>query len=200
LDLHQFNYVGVTDYFKSEYKSATTADSDLGRRMTTRSAVDKITVLVPGLPVKTMANKLIVTFPSDITDPSQSGAGASKDEQAITNKDPVSLKQQVDESVFKPIEFNDTAELKLDDTTEITINKSIVSELFPEHSSSNIYEDDVILDTVSFPDTIKGCIKFNTTLRHRQKALNLINTENDFFGVVCKLTQWAPVMFLKKNI
>jgi len=56
-----------TDYIglKSGYKSATTADSDLGRRMTTRSSVDKNTVLVSGLPVKARA-KPIVSLSSDI--------------------------------------------------------------------------------------------------------------------------------------
>jgi len=66
-----------------------------------------------------------VTFTSDITDPSQSGTGASEDEQAITNEEdsqntkkqhPVSSKQQVGEPLFKPIEFDDTAELNFDDT------------------------------------------------------------------------------------
>jgi len=44
----------------------------------------------------------------------------------------VSSKQNVDDSVFEHIEFDDTAEFKLDDTAEITIDKGIVSELFPD--------------------------------------------------------------------
>jgi len=102
------DYGVLTDYIKSRYKSATTADSDLGRRMTTQSSVDKNTVLVSGLPVKAKA-KPFVTLSSDITDPSQSVAGATEDEQAIFNKDPVSSKQKVDDSVFEHIEFDDTA-------------------------------------------------------------------------------------------
>jgi len=175
----------LTDYFKGGYKSATTADSDLGKRMTTRSSVDKNTVLVSVLPVKTKA-KPIVTLSSDIFSPSQLGNGVTEDEQAIINEDPVSSKQQVDESVFEPFEFDDTAELKLDDTTEITINKSVVSEIFPDHSLSIIDEDDVILNTVSYPDTIEGCIKVISKQRHREKALHLINTENVNFWAVCK--------------
>jgi len=157
--------------------------------MTTPSAVHENSVLVSGLTGKTKA-RAIVTFSSDITDPSQSGAGASKDEQAITNEEdaqdtkgqhPVSSKQQVGEPLFEPIEFDDTAELNIDDTAEITRNKSVVSELFPEHSSSIICENDIILNTVSYPDTIEGCIQDITKLRHREKAFHLINTENDFF-------------------
>jgi len=170
LDLHGFYHVGLLEYFISKYKSATTADSELEKRMTTRSAVDENTVLVAGLTGKTKARAIV----------SQSGAGASEDEQAITNEEdtkgqhPVSSKQQVNEPLYEPIEFDDTAEFNIDDTAEITINKSVVSELFPDHSSSIICENDVILDTVSYPDTIEGCIQATTILRHREKALHLL--------------------------
>jgi len=110
------------------------------------------------LPIKTKA-KPIGTLSSDITDPFQSRTGAAEDKQAIINEYPVSSKQQVDESVFEPIEFEDTADLKLDDTAEVTINKSVVSELFSDHSPSTIDENDVILDTVSYPNTIEGCMQ-----------------------------------------
>jgi len=155
--------------------------------MTTRSSVDKNTVLVSGLPVKARA-KLIVTLSSDITDPSQSVAGATEDDQAIFNKEPVVSTQKVNESVFEHIEFNDTAEFKLDDTAEITINKDIVSELFPDHSPSTIDQHDVSLDTVSYPDTIAGCIKVISKLRESERDLNLINTDNVIFWKFCKLT------------
>jgi len=36
--------------------------------------------------------------------------------------------------LFEPIEFDDTAELNIDDTAEITKNKSVVSKFLPEHS------------------------------------------------------------------
>jgi len=85
---------------------------------------------------------------------------------------PVSSKQQEGDPLFEPIEFDDTAEVNIDDTAELTIIKSVVSELFLEHSSSVICENDVILDTVSYPDTIKGCIRVINTLRHREKALH----------------------------
>jgi len=153
--------------------------------MTTRSAVDENTILVAGLIGKTKARAIV----------SQLGAGASVDDQAIISEEdtkgqyPVSSKQQVDKSVFEPIDFDDTTEIKLDDTTEITINKSVVSELFPDHSSYSIYEHDFILDTDSFPDTIEGCREFTTTLRHREKALHLINTENEKNRAICKLMQ-----------
>jgi len=122
--------------------------------MTTCSAVDKNTVLVSGLTGKTKAKAIIVTLASDITGPFQSGACALEEGQAIINEDdvqetegphPVSSKQQVREPLFESIEFNDTAELNIDDTADITIKKSVVSKLFPEHSLSIIYENDVIL-------------------------------------------------------
>jgi len=151
--------------------------------MTTQFAVDENTVLVSGLTGKTKARAVI-------TDHSQSGAVAPEDAQAITKEEdaqdtevqhPVSSKQQVGDPLFETTEFDDTAEFNIDDTAELTINKRIVSERFPEHSLSSIYENDVILDTVSYPDTIEGCIQAFTKLRHRKKDLHLINTENDFF-------------------
>jgi len=36
-----------------------------------------------------------------------------------------------------------------------TINQSIDDELFSEHSSSTSYENDVILDRASYPDTLE---------------------------------------------
>jgi len=132
------------------------------------------------LPVKTKA-KPIVTLSSNIFSVFQLGTGIAKDEPAFINEDPVSIKRKVDDSVFKPIEFDDTAELKLDDSTEIAINKGIVSKLFPDHFLFIIDEDDVILDTVSYPDTIDECIKVISKLRHREKDLHLINTDNVIF-------------------
>jgi len=168
--------------------------------MTTRSLIDLYTVLVPGLPVKTKA-KPIVTLSSDVTDPFQSGVGAAKDEQAIFNEDPVSSKQQVDESVFEPIEFDDTADLKLDDTAEVTINKSVVSELYPNHSPSNIDENDVLLDTVSHLNTIEECMQIISKLRHREKALHLINTGNKKnLGCLQTDAVGARHLFEKKHI
>jgi len=84
------------------------ADSDLGRWMTTRSSVDKNTVLVSGLPVKARAKPIVVcntchrrrrisyiTFSSDIPDPSPSVTGVTEDDQAIFNMDSVASKQKV---------------------------------------------------------------------------------------------------------
>jgi len=48
--------------------------------MTTRSAVDENTILVSGLTGKTKF-KVIVTLPSDIAGPSQSGACSSEEVQ-----------------------------------------------------------------------------------------------------------------------
>jgi len=50
----------------------------------------------------------------------------------------VSSKQQVGEPLFESIEFDDTAELNINDTAETTINRNVVNELFPDHSSSVI--------------------------------------------------------------
>jgi len=148
--------------------------------MTTQSSVDKNTVFVSGLPVKTNT-KPLATLSSDISDPSQGGADASEDEQAIFNKDPMTSKQKVDDSVLDIMEFNDTAEFKFDDTAEITINKGTVSELFPDHSPSIIDNNDVSLDTVTYPDTIESCIKVISKLRYSERDLHLNNTDNVIF-------------------
>jgi len=99
------------------------ADSELGKRMTTRSAVDENTILVSGLTGKTKT-KAIVTLSIEISGPSQSGACSSEEGQAIIGEGnfPVSSKQHVGEPLFESIEFDDTAELNIDDTAELNIN------------------------------------------------------------------------------
>jgi len=64
--------------------------------MTTRSSVDKNTVLVSRLPIKTKA-KPIVSLSSDIFTPSQLETGITEDEQAVFNEDSVTSKQKVDD-------------------------------------------------------------------------------------------------------
>jgi len=153
--------------------------------MTTRSAVDENTVLFSGLTGKTKAGAVR-------PDPSQSGAAAPEDEQAITKEEDaqdskgqhlVSSKQQEGDPLLEPIEFDDTTELNIDDIADLTINKRVVNEIFSEDSSSSIYENDVILETVSYPDTI--CIQANTILRHREKDLPLIYTKMKKKWAVC---------------
>jgi len=61
-----------------------------------------------------------------------------------------------------------------------TINQSIIDKLFTEHSSSTIYENDVMLDKASYPETIEGCIQVINELRHAQQALHLTITENEY--------------------
>jgi len=170
--------------------------------MTTRSAVDNNTILESGITGKSKAKSTV----SITSDPSQSGAGASVDDQAIFNKEDtkqqhlVPSKQQVDKSLFEPIEFDDTAELNITDNAERTINKSIVSELFPDHSTSIIGEHDVILNTSSYPDTLEECIQVINSLRQREKSLHLINTENNFFWAACSRKPEVSNIFYKKNI
>jgi len=139
--------------------------------MTIRSAVDKNSILLSALSRKPKA-KPSVTLSSDIPDLLQVTADAKEDEQAISIKDPVISKQKLNDSVFEPIKFDVNA--ALDDTAEVTINKSVVSELFPDHSPSSIDESDVSIDTVSFPDTIEGCVEVIPKLRNRT-----LNTAND---------------------
>jgi len=72
-------------YLKSGDISAKTANSDLGKRMTIRSAVDKNIVLLSGLTGKPKA-KPSVTLSGDIPDLTQLTADAKEDEQAIAIK------------------------------------------------------------------------------------------------------------------
>jgi len=145
-------------------------------RKMTRSTFDENTVLFAGLPVKTKVNT-IVALSVDITVSSQSYAYTVEEEQTITNDDngqeingqhPVSSKQQVDKSLILSRELDDTAELDIDVNDE-----SLIDELFTELPSSIRYENDVMLDRESYPETIEGCIQVINELRQAQKALQL---------------------------
>jgi len=149
----------------------------------TRSTVDENTVLFAGFPVKTKVNA-IVALSVDITVPSQTDAYTVEEEQTIINDDngqetngqhPVSSKQQVDKPLTLSRELDDTAEFDIDVNDE-----SIIDELFTEHSSCIIYENDVMLDSASYPDTIEGCIKVIDELRHVEKALHLTIAKNEY--------------------
>jgi len=191
-----------------DYKSATTADSKSGMRMITRSAVDENTALFSGLTDKTRA-KAIVALSGDIAGSSQSEACAGEEGQTVINEDngqetngqhPVSSKQQVGEPLFESSEFDDTAELNIDDTAVTTINNIFVNELFPEHSSSISYENDVMLDKASYPETIEGCIQVIVELRQAAEALHLIDIANEhFLGCLQSDALEVPNIFLIEN-
>jgi len=159
--------------------------------MKTRAAVNKNTVLVSELTVKTKA-KAIVVLSSNISGPSQMGACAGEKEEANSDEDnfqeakgqhPVSSKQKVGKTLLDFIEFDDTAELNINDTAEITINKHVVTKLFPDHSSSIIHEADIsnVLDKTSYPYTLEGCKIVIDELRLAKNSLYLTNTENEHF-------------------
>jgi len=145
-----------------EYELATSTNSMPAMRRITRSTVDENTVLFAGLPVKTKVNA-IVALSVDIIVPSRIDAYTVEDEQTIINNDngqesngqhPVSSKQQVDKTHILSRELDDTAELDIDVNDE-----SLIDEIFTELSSSIRYENDVMLDRASYPETIKGCIQ-----------------------------------------
>jgi len=54
-----------------------------------------------------------------------------------------------------------------------------VSELFPDLFPSSIDENDASIDTISYPNTIEGCVEVISKLRNREKALYLTNVENE---------------------
>jgi len=114
---------------------------------------------------------------------SQSDVYTVEEEQTIIKDDncqetnrqhPVSSKQQVDKPIILSRELDDTAELDIDVNYE-----SIIDELFTEHSSSIIYENDVMLNKATYPETIEGCIQVINELRQAQKALHLPIAENE---------------------
>jgi len=155
--------------------------------MTTRSAVDKNIALVSGLSGKIQARPADTQANTNLSQPSE----VKKTKEDSKGPLLVTANQQVDRSLFEPIEFNDTTDLNITDTAERTINKSVVdeifpeleqiSELFPEHSSSIINENDVILDSGSYPDTVEECIKIIDALRLQEKSLLSANTDNESF-------------------
>jgi len=156
-----------------EYESATTADSMPEMRRITRSTVDENTVMFAGLPVKTKVNT-IVALSVGISVPPLSDVYIVEEEQTIINDDfgqetniqhPVSSKRQVDKPLILSRELDVIAELDIDVNDE-----SIIDDLFTKHSSSIIYENDVMLDRASYPDTIEGCIKVIDELRHAEKT------------------------------
>jgi len=160
-----------------ECKSLTTADSMPGIRMITRSAVDENTVFFSRLADTTRA-KAIVALSGDLTISSQTDVCAVEEEQTVINEE-ISSRQQVGELMILSNELKDTAALNIDINDVTTINQSIVDELFSEQSSSISYENDVILDKASYPETIDGCIQVIHDLRHAEMALHLTITENE---------------------
>jgi len=126
--------------------------------MTTRSAVDKNIGLCLGLPGKILARSSASSAPSAfVSNPSQQGTSASED----------------------------TAGLDITDTAERTIDRIVIEEIFPEHSSSVIFESGVIDEIGMYPSTLEACITEIETLRCKEKALQLENSDNKTFYASC---------------
>jgi len=163
------------------------ADSRPGMRMINRSAVDENTEFLSGLTDTTRA-KATVALSGDITGSFQSDVFTVEKKQTVINEEddqethgqhPVSSKQQVGELLIVSSKLDDTAELNIDVNEVTTLNQSIVDELYTEQSSSISYENYVILDRASYPETIQGCIQVINEPCHAEKALHLTITENE---------------------